>query len=369
MSTSCSHNLRYGPGLAESLRREVARAARLHTPPPRGPLLPSRSANFRSMLLPLLLHHHQLHIERTATSAFASQHLRHRSRAAHCLRSSAMDESGFGGDDFISFDIGQEAGPSSPRPSTSARSNDRGPSGSRKRKADAERSLNTPETVTTKKERERAAARGTPWTVDVNWETARNPAQQLNREIIAFERWLSPTTAEHECRRMVIALIRKAICSQWRGAEVHSFGSQDTQLYLPQGDIDLVVVCPAMEVQRREGVLRSMAACLRRNNLAGDVQVIAKAKVPIIKFVCTYGKYRCDISVNQTNGLAAADYVNDMQRDMPVIRPLVLLVKHLLQQRGMSEVYTGGLGSFSVILMVINFCQVSGGADRGAMIA
>lgn len=124
-------------------------------------------------------------------------------------------------------------------------------------------------------------------------------------------------------------------------------------------DIDLVVVSRSMETQRREGVLRSMAACLRRNNLATDVQVIARAKVPIIKFVCTHGRYRCDISVNQTNGLKAADYVNEIQSTMPAVRPLILLTKHLLQQRGMSEVYTGGLGSYSVILLVINFMQVS----------
>lgn len=30
----------------------------------------------------------------------------------------------------------------------------------------------------TKRERERAAARGTPWSVNVNWDTARNAAQQ-----------------------------------------------------------------------------------------------------------------------------------------------------------------------------------------------
>lgn len=183
--------------------------------------------------------------------------------------------------------------------------------------------------------------------------------------MIAFEGWLSPTRQEHECRQMVISLIRKAITSQWRDAEVHSFGSQDTELYLPQGDIDLVVVSDAMEYQRREGVLRAMAACLRRNNLATDVQVIARAKVPIIKFVCTHGKYRCDISVNQTNGLKAADYVNQMQSEIPAIRPLILLTKHLLQQRGMSEVYTGGLGSFSVILLVINFMQIHPKVQRG----
>lgn len=286
---------------------------------------------------------------------------------------------GFGAEDFISFDFVGDAnvsedaivtGDESRAAVHGTKGNDGDAVGSsssnrqpnnqkgKKRKFAQEFSADAANDGMTKKERERAAARGTPWTVDVNWETAKNAAQQLNRELIAFESWLSPTRREHECRQMVIDLIRQAITAQWRDAKVYSFGSQDTELYLPQGDIDLVVVSNYMELQRREGVLRSMAACLRRNNLATDVQVIAKAKVPIIKFVCTYGKYRCDISVNQTNGLLAADYVNDMQSQMPAIRPLILITKHLLQQRGMSEVYTGGLGSFSVILLIINFMQV-----------
>lgn len=296
-------------------------------------------------------------------------------------------------DDFIGFDFGDEegagseqeaeAGPSSrPASPMSARGGrhqakgiDNAASGSKssrrtwesadasstkgkKRKIDGDGEPGDGDTRS-KKDQQRAAARGTPWSIDVDWKTARNAAQQLHREMMAFERWIAPTKEEHQSRKMVIRLIRNAIHSQWKDAEVHSFGSQDTELYLPQGDIDLVVVSRAMDLQRRENVLRAMAACLRRNNLATDVQVIAKAKVPIIKFVCTHGRYRCDISVNQTNGLKAADWVNEQQDKVPAIRPLIMLTKHLLQQRGMSEVYTGGLGSFSVILLVVNFMQVS----------
>lgn len=227
---------------------------------------------------------------------------------ASTSKAAAPKEAGFGADDFISFDFGAddaaddsqvaaaEAGPStstssSRRPSRpSSPPGGGGGSGSAGKKRKYYDEAATLDDGMTKKERERAAARGTPWSIDVKWDSARNAAQQLNRELIAFEAWLSPTRKEHACREMVIDLIRNAIVSQWRDAKVHSFGSQDTELYLPQGDIDLVVVCPAMEYQRREGVLRSMAACLRRNNLATDVQVIAKAKVPIIKFVCTYGR-------------------------------------------------------------------------------
>lgn len=216
-----------------------------------------------------------------------------------------------------------------------------------------------------KKEREMARSRRTPWSADVDWSRCRNGAEALHRELMAFDSWLAPTHAEHETRCMVIEMIRRAIKSQWSDADVHPFGSQETKLYLPQGDLDLVVVSPTMENSRREGALRTMAACLRRHNLATNVQVIARAKVPIIKFVTTYARLKVDISINQTNGLAAAKYVNSWLRKWPHIRPIIMVIKHLLVQRGMSEVFSGGLGSYSVIIMVISFLQLHPKVQRG----
>jgi non-canonical poly(A) RNA polymerase PAPD5/7 len=130
-------------------------------------------------------------------------------------------------------------------------------------------------------------------------------------------------------------------------------------------DIDLVVISPKMDLQRTESVLRSMAVCLRRNNLATDVQVIGRAKVPIIKFVCTHGKYKVDISINHTNGIDASQFVADWLRRCPALRPIIMATKLLLSQRGMSEVFSGGLGSYSVICMVISFIQMHPKIQRG----
>ena len=44
--------------------------------------------------------------------------------------------------------------------------------------------------------------------------------------------------------------------------------------------------------------------------------------------------------------------------DHGVARSLVLLVKAFLNQRGMNEVFTGGLGSYSIICLVVSFLQV-----------
>ena len=43
---------------------------------------------------------------------------------------------------------------------------------------------------------------------------------------------------------------------------------------------------------------------------------------------------------------------------MPSLRPLVLLLKYFLHQRGLNEVFSGGIGSYALILMTAHFLQV-----------
>lgn len=64
-----------------------------------------------------------------------------------------------------------------------------------------------------------------------------------------------------------------------------------TLLWVVGRDIDLVIVSPSMEKQNKVSVLHTLAAVLRRANLAENIQVISKAKVPIVKFISSYGPF------------------------------------------------------------------------------
>lgn len=65
------------------------------------------------------------------------------------------------------------------------------------------------------------------------------------------------------------------------------------------------------------------------------------------------------MSVNQTNGLSAANIVSTYLDAYPGSRQLIMVVKALLSQRHLNEVFNGGLGSYSIICIVISFLQVS----------
>jgi non-canonical poly(A) RNA polymerase PAPD5/7 len=114
-------------------------------------------------------------------------------------------------------------------------------------------------------------------------------------------------------------------------------------------------------------VLHSLANTLRRAGVTDKVTIIAKAKVPIIKFVTSHGRFAVDISINQLNGVSAGKMVNNFIGALPALRALVLVVKSFLSQRSMNEVFTGGLGSYSIVCLAVSFLQQHPKIRRGEM--
>ncbi|KIK62779.1 hypothetical protein GYMLUDRAFT_990226, partial [Collybiopsis luxurians FD-317 M1] len=224
--------------------------------------------------------------------------------------------------------------------------------------------------------------RKTPWLEGLDLLGCHNVAEL--QEVEAFTKWISPSPVEDEIRGLLVTQINSAITSRFSDAQVFPFGSYATKLYLPTGDIDLVVMSETMRVTDKHIVLRSMAEVIKRNGIASNVSIIAKARVPIIKFVTTLGHIPVDISINQGNGTVGADVVNGFLRDMSTstitttsspnnqilqgslaLRSLVLITKMFLSQRHMNEVYTGGLGSYSIVSLVISFLQMHPKIRRG----
>ena len=66
--------------------------------------------------------------------------------------------------------------------------------------------------------------------------------------------------------------------------------------------------------------------------------MIAKAKVPIIKFEEASSSFNFDISFDVANGPVAAAFVSQLMLQLPAMRPLVLVLKIFLQQREFNEV-------------------------------
>ncbi|KAG8557006.1 hypothetical protein GDO81_018284, partial [Engystomops pustulosus] len=136
---------------------------------------------------------------------------------------------------------------------------------------------------------------------------------------------------------------------------VQIFGSFKTGLYLPTSDIDLVVFGKWENLP-----LWTLEEALRKHKVADEnsVKVLDKATVPIIKLTDSYTEVKVDISFNVQNGVKAAQLIRDFIKKYPVLPYLVLVLKQFLLQRDLNEVFTGGIGSYSLFLMAVSFLQL-----------
>ncbi|PIL24355.1 hypothetical protein GSI_14108 [Ganoderma sinense ZZ0214-1] len=279
----------------------------------------------------------------------------------------------FGNDDFIAFSLSdaEEADKQSARASSPpVREWDRGKAKAKEREEHAGRKRKVEEVdfndgYANKKQRVAAASRRAPWAQDVDWDKCANVAEMLHDEVGAFVKYMSPTPVEDEVRSLSVMLIANAIRKTYSDAEVLPFGSYDTKLYLPQGDIDLVIYSRSMMRMAKSSVLHSLANIVKKAGITDRVTIIAKAKVPIIKFVTTHGRFSVDISINQGNGVDAGKMVKQFLRELPALQSLVLIIKSFLSQRSMNEVFTGGLGSYSIVCLAISFLQMHPKVRRG----
>ncbi|XP_056464045.1 terminal nucleotidyltransferase 4B [Gadus chalcogrammus] len=192
---------------------------------------------------------------------------------------------------------------------------------------------------------------GTPWK-DRNYSEG---IIGLHEEIKDFYEYISPRPEEEKMRLEVVDRIKDVIHDLWPSAEVQVFGSFSTGLYLPTSDIDLVVFGKWGSLP-----LRTLEDALRRCNVADEnsIKVLDKATVPIIKLTDSLTEVKVDISFNVRSGVKAAQLIKEYKEKFPALPYLVLVLKQFLLQRDLNEVFTGGIGSYSVFLMAVSFLQL-----------
>lgn len=163
----------------------------------------------------------------------------------------------------------------------------------------------------------------------------------------------------------LINRIRTTITSMWPDTDIRVFGSFAANLYLPTSDIDLVVLSTSFARHRTPKyastrTLHIIANCLRNAGFVqyGTLQVISRAKVPIVKFVDASTHLHVDISFENDSGLVANETFLNWTRTYPALPPLVLVLKHFLSMRGLNEVYSGGIGSFTVTCLLVSLHQL-----------
>ncbi|CAI5459473.1 unnamed protein product, partial [Closterium sp. Yama58-4] len=173
-----------------------------------------------------------------------------------------------------------------------------------------------------------AADPAAPWSVGHPEGHPRSPFLRLHQEIVEFCRFVEASEQEKQARAEAVGRVTAVIQSIWAHCHVEVFGSYATGVYLPTSDVDVSI--PA---------------------------VIGQARVPIIKFLEIASGVSFDISFDTSNGPETAKFIRKSMKAMPALRPISLVLKLFLQQRGLNEVFTGGIGSYALLVMIMTHLQ------------
>ncbi|KAF9303213.1 hypothetical protein BGZ74_004184 [Mortierella antarctica] len=205
---------------------------------------------------------------------------------------------------------------------------------------------------------------GCPWMGHRHYSALPTAQRMMTQELKDFVQYISPTREEHQVRRYVFRVVQDLVKSIWHNAEVRVFGSFDTQLYLPTSDLDLVVLA---DQNLGKNALYKLSAKLRAEDIGTQIEVIRKAKVPLVKFKERITGFACDVSFDIKSGISSSSVVKDYMREWKVLRPMVLMIKYFLMLKGHNEVYNGGLGSYTTMLMILSFLQMHPQIQKGAI--
>ena len=211
---------------------------------------------------------------------------------------------------------------------------------------------------------------------------------RLHREIELFTAHVTRLAViRHPLLSVLLHRVRDCVLSLWPGCSVHSYGSFMTGLNLPSSDLDLVLLNVPLEGKQAMLMLASMLKS--QHSWVVSLNAIDTARVPVIKVTARVDGQQVvvDITFNQANdaaadyqpgtpslvphfspsspnspplvhsGVASVDLLCHYVAIFPALRPLCLILKQFLYERGLSSTYTGGLNSYCLVLMLVAYLQ------------
>ena len=98
-----------------------------------------------------------------------------------------------------------------------------------------------------------------------------------------------------------------------------------------------------------------------KSNIFSSIKPLTKATVPVIKVeaIPELQSIKLDITVKGTRhkGLEAIEIVKGYLKQYPQLSSLILVFKYMLKITELNNPYTGGLGSYGLLLLLVGFLQ------------
>ena len=195
--------------------------------------------------------------------------------------------------------------------------------------------------------------------------------RSLTNEIKAYEAYMRLSPREEAASELVISDVNSVAQSSEKMQPLTLLGSRSTGLATPTSDFDFSATLPDYLLRRRKDYKRKIKSkavkILTRMKLRfvlskkfRNTELIRHASVPIMR--CMHVATGLDVQIQAMAPYQAAhEYKLASLSEFPSLRPLYIILRSFLELRNLTTVFEGGLGSYSILVMIVTALKHSSG--------
>ena len=198
---------------------------------------------------------------------------------------------------------------------------------------------------------------------------------RLNDELKAYEKYMRLGPIEREAADIFTADVTSLVHKVLPNSPVLPIGSYSTGLADRLSDFDFSISLPDLDkapLERGPSPTRPKACKIQakallntRISLAKSFQFIQPvemiyARVPIVKAIHRITRFRVELQVLGSHE-AAQEFTMAYLAEFPTLRPLYIVFRSALHIRRLNIVHEGGLGSYSILMMIVNALKHASG--------
>ncbi|KAI4622267.1 hypothetical protein J4E83_005009 [Alternaria metachromatica] len=206
-----------------------------------------------------------------------------------------------------------------------------------------------------------------PWCVNMEGEPTMTGLDRLQSEIEKFYKYTQPDRYETAARKHLIEQVQRQVKQFLPKYNIEVFGSERTGIAMPLSDIDFRLVLksqpsdpaqvpkfPPDTKERKKGtrLLSNLYWRVFNKNGAYLLAAIRHARYPLV--AAQDRKSGLDVQVVLSNDTSISRVtMQEYMEKIPYLRELYWVVKTMFDTRGLSDVFRGGFGSYSLFMMVV----------------
>ena len=203
----------------------------------------------------------------------------------------------------------------------------------------------------------------------------------LTKDILDYQKFVINHRENYEeTNEKIIDKIQDKINCINRNYKAKLYGSRATNLCLMWSDIDIVICNEKRNsIKIKEEIKKDSEVDFEEEEINYDflerlnkllnsditfvesIKYLNKAKVPIIKIKTTkeYNSVMIDITLQTKDhfGLKCVNLVKKLMKEYDTLEILLFPLKKMLKISGLNDPYNGGLSSYALILMIVNFLE------------